>query len=281
MSNFDNATTETLAGGTVRVTLGVHQAQTEAPASAAPSVRVRNEAMSWNAESGLQKSSFTRHIHDTGGTAGGSIMATRIRQNGHDWVEMEPGNPSSRVQLAHAEREGLVRRIAPGIWEDVKNTDGSQRTMQTVQAEQQAQQLAEQREAAHAAAGVFSEQEDRAYATEVESIPEHAFNAAVPAVIKATALGQDPTDAIELLVRHAGLDRAAATEKVQNLAWYHEQAVARAAVGQGVQPAELPAFWQAALGSPGPVMDAMHHLVYSRDPSRIQAMARAWVASRG
>lgn len=280
MSDSSNTQSATLSGGATRVSFGVPGADT--PMAQPPATRVGNGGMRWTAGGELEQTGgVAKYVHSADGVTGGGIMATRQRVNGQETVLLEPGNPHSRVQLAFAVSEGLVRETAPGIFEDVRAADGTQRTVHTVQAEQQAQRAAQANAAAQAVAGVFDAEQDRAYVADVETIPAHAFNAAVPAVMQAMVLGQEPTSAIELLVRHGQMDAAAAAEKVANLTYYHEQAVARAAVGQGVREADLPAFWAACLEEPSAAMSAMQHLVYSRDPSRIQAMARAWVGKRG
>jgi hypothetical protein len=277
-SSFSSSSTQTdtMSGGAVRVSFGVPEA--DAPVSAPAAVRVGNKALRWTAGGAVeQPGGLVKHVHHANGDTGGSVMATRQRVNGQETVLLEPGNPGSRVQLAFALSEGLIREAAPGIYEDLKAADGTQRTMHTVEAEQRAQQAAQQEQAQQAGAGVFNDAEDQAYAADMADVPEHAYATSTAMLIQATALGQSSEIAVQALARDAGIDPTQAAERIANSEFYFGQMVTRAALSQGVPEGQVQAFWEHALGNPGPLTNALHFLVRSRDASRMQALAAAWI----
>ncbi|WP_119156978.1 hypothetical protein [Caldimonas tepidiphila] len=222
-----------------------------------------------------------RHQVSFDGTSGGSILATRQKHGPHETVELIPGDPSSRTLLRVAVREGLLKETAPGIYADALTSTGQQRTLETVQAEQQ-QAAHEQRQALEEqqvadSAGIFNPQEDAAWQADMESIPEHAFRSTMAGVVNAVTLGTDFSGAVDALVRDAAMEPAQATEVVENAYWAQEQIVARALAKVGISEDMKEAAYTDFQQNPGKLQNALHYLLHGRDVSHLQQMGRDWL----
>lgn len=279
----DNFHSETLSGGATRVTFGAPAADA-APMSTPPATRVGGTSMRWTAGGAFEQAGVTRHVHNPAGEIGGSIMATRQHLNGHTTVCYEPGNEGTRVQLAFALKEGLVREVAPGVYQDSRQSQAvqlpGQQLAQPAQLPGQ-QGPAEAHQAQDQAAdlqGVFNAEEDAAWQAEFADVPEHAFNAAAAGAVVAVTLGRDLSTAAASLARDTGMELAKAVEKVENGVWAQRQIVDRALSKVGMQPDQLEAFYEAAQQNPNKLQSAIHYLLHGRDVSQFQQLGREWLA---
>jgi hypothetical protein len=214
-------------------------------------------------------------------------MGSRQRLNGHDTVCYEPGNEGTRVQLAFALKEGFVREVAPGIFEDARRTQvmqlPGQQPPQPLQlpGQQGPTTTHEPQQVPPELQGVFSPEEDAAWQVEFADVPEPAFNAAVAGAINATVLGGTLEAAAATLARETGMDLAAAAEKVENGVWAQRQIVDRSLANIGMQADQLDTFYEAARNNPGKLQDAILRLLHGRDPSAFQRWGQEWLAKRG
>lgn len=275
----NNATSETLAGGAVRVSFGAPAP--EVAVNVGPSTRVHNGAVRWTAGGEAeQHGGVAKHTVSHDGVDGGGVLQTRQRINGRDSVLMTPGDPTSRIELRMAVKMGLLTETAPGVYADAKTADGAQKTLETVQAEQQQlqkQQAQEQAgEQAAALEGVFSGEEDAAFAADMQAVPEHAFRAAMASGVKAMVLGQDLTEAAARLSQETGMDPSLAAEKVDDVVWYFESIVSRAVEKVGVGEADRVAFFEDCRGNPGRLQNAVYMLMHGRDPGPFMQMGQEW-----
>lgn len=280
-SSSDNTRTDTLPGGSVRVSFGV---PAEEPTySTPPATRVVNGGHRFHEDGSAQAiGGVTRHTVNHDGDLGGSIMGTRERRNGHDTVLMTPGDPTTRVQLRFAVQEGLIREVAQGVYADATTADGKQRTAQTVQAEQQQayqqQQLQQQQQQAADNAGIFDPDEDAEFAAEFASVPDHTFRSAMASMINTVATGGDFTRAAATLAREAGVGHERAAEMVGVAHEAQERIVSRALAKVGIGEDMKQAAYASFREEPGKLLNAMHYLMHGRDVSQFQDMGRAWLA---
>jgi hypothetical protein len=229
----------------------------------------------------MSASGTTRYQHSSGGTAGGSIMATLSATHGPATVELEPGNPASRTVLQTAVREGLIKSDGRGGWQDVTNDHGQQRTIATVatEAAQQAQQIEAQqaREQRQATEGVFVPEEDAQWQAEMADVPDPAFRSTMALVTNAVVLGQSLDAAAARLSQETGMDPDAAMQKVITAGGLQQRIVDRALGKLGLEGEALEAFYTEATNEPARLQNAIHHLMHARDVRPFQQMGREFV----
>jgi hypothetical protein len=274
-----------LPGGTVRV--GAQPAFQGAP-EPGPSSRVYGGVTRATANdegfSAETVGEVVRMTHSRDGVAGGSISATLDRRGATDTVEMIPGNPASRVSVATALREGLLRRGASGSLEDARGSTSQTSESKTapqgadLSTQQNAQAQADALAEAQALKGVFDAKEDRQWAHTFEAIPEHAFNGASASMVKALTFGEGFEGAANNLARSTGMDPSAAMELVEYGYSAQRAIVDRAIANAGVPAAEQEAFYAYCVENPGKLQEAIGRLMHGRDVSKFQALARSWIA---
>ncbi len=282
MNDSSNTQSESLSGGGTRVSFGIPSAEA-APLSSPPTIRLGNEQFRWTAGGSLEKTGITKFVHNPAGESGGDIMSSRLRSNGHDTVCFEPGNEATRVQFAFALREGLIREVAAGVYEDASRAQpaqlpGQPSTQPLQLPGQQGTTGATPQELSPELQGVFSAAEDAAWQAEFADVPEPAFNAAVAGVVNATVLGGTLESAAATLARETGMDPAEAAAKVANGAWAQRQIVDRALANIGMQADQLDTFYESARNNPSKLQDAIFRLLHGRDVSAFQRWGQEWLA---
>lgn len=226
----------------------------------------------------------TRYTHSTAGIPGGGILASLSSTYGRPSVEIEPGNPASRTDVRTAERMGLIKADGRGGWEDVRGTDGTQRTHSTVEAEKQQllhQQDTLQQQATHSdTEGVFSESEDEHWRTTVGAVPEHVFRPVLASMTNAVVLGEDFDTATRRLVQDSGMEPDQAAGVVNTAAQLQQNIVDRALEKVGLSGEALEAFYVAARNDPRRLGNALQYLMHGRDVSHFQQWGREFAATR-
>jgi hypothetical protein len=274
---------DTLAGGTLRISHGPQPGPDTYVHG--PQQRVHSGATRYTAgqDGDASSASFTRHVVTDAGTAGGSILATLRREGGAATVETIPGNPASRTLVESALREGLLVRNAAGALADAEGKGDAPRTLETVQAEQQAVQVAQQQAASQAQAeadhGVFSAEEDRSFVEAMAPVPDEAYRPAVSKGIAALALGQDLDGVVRQLAESGRMEIDAAGEVVEAGRAYFQNIANRAVMQAGIPEAHLPAFYESLQGNPNLLMSALNAMATARDVSVLRKAAHEWASN--
>lgn len=275
----DITTTEQLAGGALRVSFGqqaVPQPNTGAPALDLAQSRVYSGVTRHGTGQEPEQTGVTRYAVSHDGVEGGSVLATMARAGTAQTVELIPGQPWTRTSVAVALKEGVLVRGPGGVLQDARTADGQQKTAATQQAEQQATPQAQQQAAADELHGVFNQQEDAAFAAEMGTVDQHAYNSAIGAGIKDMVLGGDFASAAGRLVEN-GVEPGKAAEQVENARWYFQQITDRAVTKAGLNEAQREAFYADLRNQPGRLQNALQYLTRGRDVSHFQAYAREWL----
>lgn len=257
-----------LSGGVVRISHG------QAAAEAAPQVpreatRVYSGTtrFSFGDDEAQATSGVTRFAHSTAGTTGGSVAATLDRAGHRSTVELVPGVPSSRTDVAVALREGLLVRNAAGDLVDPQ--DAQQRADGLVPPAQVQDQPVDR------GAGVFDAGEDADWAADIEPLPQNSYDAAVASVVAVAAHGVGSLeDTAKALAANAGIDPELAGEYVQEGVAMYERAVARALAPMGLEGDRLQEAYEYMRARPGELQDAIQKLVHARDPSGFKNLAK-------
>jgi hypothetical protein len=257
-----------------RGTIGVDQSALNEPSSRVHQGTVRYIA----GQEEVSQGGVTRHAVSFDGVQGGSVLASLQRINGADTVELIPGVPASRTQIAHAVRDNLIRQIAPGVYEDVRSSDGTQRTLEHVEAEQQAGQQQQQAERAE----YVDPQEEADWAADIADMPQVAYDVASASAIGAILRKDGFADTAKSLAQNANISPELATQYVEEGFAKGRRMVDRALAPMGLSGDRLAAFYQAAGERPHELQDAMQRLWWQNDASGFKAMAVAWkVANPG
>lgn len=224
-----------------------------------------------------------RYTHSTAGTPGGGILASLSSSYGRPSVEIEPGNPASRTDVRTAERMGLIKADGKGGWEAVRGTDGSQRTLSTVEAEEQKQlqqqDTVRQQVSRIDTEGVFLDSEDAQWRTTMEAVPEHVFGPVMASMTNAVLLGGDFDTATRRLVQDSGMEPDQAAEVVNTAAQLQQNIVDRAMEKVGLSGEALEAFYEAARNDPRRLGNALQYLMHGRDVSHFQQWGREFAAT--
>jgi hypothetical protein len=221
-----------------------------------------------------------RHVESREGSPGGSVLATLDYRGTTQTVELVPGNPASRTDVGTAIREGLLRRNAAGHLEAVHNGPAPGASLVAAFGQQEAAQGHQQEAQGDALAGVFSPEEDAAWAQTFSEVPEHAFNSGASGLVKALTLGEDFEGAALNVARGAGMDPAKAAELVDYAYEAQRAIVDRAIANVGIGEDQREAFYEFCRDNPGQLGNALQHLIHGRDVSHFQRMARSWAAGR-
>jgi hypothetical protein len=237
-----------------------------------PTSKVHQGTVRMTAGGEVEQPGPARHVVSFDGAPGGSVLATRQRVNGHDTVEIVPGQPGTRTLLRTALQDGLIRETAPGIYEDAKGTDGEQRTAADGLAEQQAGQ---EKQSAEQAQYVDSD-EETAWASDIEPLPQHAYDAASASAIGAVLRGDNFEDAAKSLAHSAGIAPELAADYVEQGFAKARRMVDRALAPLGLNGERLEQFYEAARQSPQELQDAMQRAWWTNDASGFKAMAVRW-----
>lgn len=206
-----------------------------------------------------------RHVESQQGRHGAPVMST-LRRGSTDSVELEPGNPASRTSLAVAERDGLIRRNAAGVYEDVLKS-----TAEPTAASAENDPSDDQPDAD---AGVFNAEEDSLWAEDIAPLPQSAYDSAQASVVAVIAHGMGSVeDTAKSLAKSAGIEPAMALDYVTEGIAMHERTVARALAPLGLTGGRLEEAYAAFRDQPARLQDAIQRLVHQRDPSGFREMA--------
>lgn len=251
--------------GVTRVVYGQVDASVDQPVS--QQVRVRGERLVYNAGSGegVQSTGRATYAVNTDGAAGDSITSTLRRDGPHMTVELEPGVPGSRTQIDVALREGLIRKNAMGLYEDVTPTTSGAAPLDDT----------EHLGRPHAAPDepYFSRDEDAAWAQAVAPLSQGGHDAAVASSIAAIVQGSGLDQvALDLARRDPMEPSHAATLIAQGRSMF--QAVAdRALHDMGLEGDQLVLAYEHMRSQPQQLHDAVQKLVYRRDLSAFRELA--------
>lgn len=242
------------------------------------SARVHSGALVYSdgaSGAGLIERSHARHVHSTAGTRGDAITATLNSSWGPAaTVELEPGNPASRTDVATAVRLGLIRPRLGGGYEDVAN-----------QAEAREAALAEPQEVPQEdpGAGLFSAAEDHAYAQLIDPLPQHAYDGALASMVAAVAHGKGTEDAAAAqLSEAAGIEPTQAAEMVAAAHAHYSRVVARALAPLGLTGDHLAAAYvHMQTKEPARLQDAIQRLTHGRDVGGFKVLAQSYLAAQG
>jgi hypothetical protein len=213
-------------------------------------------------------------------------MNTLQRDRNGPSVELIPGRAETRTGIATAVREGLVRAIPGGGFEDVTTPDGAQRTLATAEGEREAdaqeQAKAAERHATENAAFIDSEDE-QLWQEDIESLPQHAYDGAVSSVVAVVAVGQGSLeDTAKSLSAATGMEPSLALEYVEQGIAKEERVVARVLAKAGISENQKEAAYQFFREQPQKLQNAIQMLTHQRDVSAFKELAVAYrVANPG
>jgi hypothetical protein len=254
-------------GSVTRVQLGA-PAPEFSPAQQRPSIRVGNEVTRLNfggTSESAESTGRTTYAHTTAGVSGASVLATLDRQGKSRSVELIPGVPASRTDIAVAIKEGLLVRDAAGNLQDAPDA-------QQVQAMQQAPQ--EEQAQGDAGAGVFDPEHDSIWNEAIQPLPQPAYDAAVASGI-AAVLGQgDTQQTAKALAANAGLEPEQAIEFVEAGIGMYTQVVERALAPLGIDGERRDQAYEYFRSQPAKLQDALQRLLHGRDVSGFTELAK-------
>lgn len=211
--------------------------------------------------------SYARHVVSHDGVQGGSLVATLRSEGAARTVELEPGNPASRTRLEVALREGLVREVAPGRYEDA--------TRQQAPQQQQTQQPAptEPQQSPN-----FSTEEVSHFEQIIDPLPQHSYDRAVAALTVTAVNGTGTFEAAaQTLAESAGMEPSRALEVINAGYAVHEAAVARSVAQMGIQGAHKEAFYDFCQTKPRQLHEAIQNLTARRSTSGFDTLAAEYL----
>jgi hypothetical protein len=208
---------------------------------------------------------FARHVESFDGTRGGSVLATMQNSGAAGkTVELVPGIPGTRVQLAQALREGVLRETHPGVYEDVAGAP---------QALEQATQQQAQDSPQDPGADYFDQDDTEGWAAAIHDLPQPAYDAAVASVTLAAVTGRGLEDAAKSLASNARLSPELARDFVETGYAVYERAVAAAVEPLGLTGERKAQFYEWARNQPAQLQEAVQLLTHQRDLSGFVKLA--------
>ena len=236
----------------------------------AESTRVHGAALQFiEGQEQVRTSEVARYSVSHSGTHGGSVMATwQIQGPGHRTVEVRPGDSTSRTRVEAAVRQGLLREVSPGRFEDVAATAVPAARPDAGATEQAA---ADERDAGGAEA--FDTEDVADWDSALKPLPQAAYDAAAASATLAAVTGGDLGSAIRGLVGNTGMEPEQARLYVEAGVAVHERAVAAAVAPLGITGERLESFYSAVREQPAKLQDAIQRLTQQRDTSGFRKMA--------
>lgn len=208
---------------------------------------------------------YASHQVARDGTAGGSVVDTLDYRGTAMTVELIPGDPSTRTNVALALREGLIEEYAPGKYRDKVTPEGKQATYEVPEAPKQ--------EGPGQQPQYFDAEDDALWAREIEPLPQHAYDAATASVVAFVTQGHGSfEDTAKALAQNAGIEPALAQEYVQAGYAHYERSVAAALKPMGLEGARLQEFYDWARGQQG-LHEAVSQLAVVRNMEPFKALA--------
>jgi hypothetical protein len=208
-----------------------------------------------------------------------TIMSSLKRLNGHDTVELEPGNPASRTLLTTAARMGLVRDGAG--FQDVPSLgkEGGHNAPDIAAITAPQDPLTIPQAPALPPAEHFDEAEWQAFENDIHDMPQVAYDTTVAIATVACLDGTGLEAAATRLSRETGMEPARAAQYVEASVGMFTDVVTRAVAAEGVALADVDLFYSWCRGQRG-LQNAIGALTSSRDVKPFQSMAREWAAKQ-
>jgi hypothetical protein len=266
MNPIQTMTNETtLAGGAIRVSHFTAPDVIEQGPHEAGRVHAGVHRYAFSSQE-LESVGVTKYSHSTAGQVGGSVAATLDRTGHCATVELIPGNPASRTDVALALREGLLVRDASG---NLVDAHGVQQLVEGVLPVEEAPQ-----QGTDPGAAVFDAGDDANWGADIEPLPQHAYDSAVASVIAVTAHDVGSLeDTGKALAENAGIEPHLADEYVREGVAMYERTVARALGQMGLEGEALQRCYDYMRAKPAQLQDAIQRLVHMRDASGFVALA--------
>ena len=259
-------------------------APTAAPshlAAAPESTRVVGSALQFTAgQEQAHETGPARHVVSHSGTPGGSLMASlQIQGAGHKTVELTPGDPTSRTRIEVAVRQGLIREVSPGRFEDVAAAVAPASAGPTAQGlDEQAATDAQDTDGPDTEA--FDAEDVASWASAIAPLSQTAYDAAAASATLAAVTGSDLGSAIRGLVSNTGMEPEQARLYVEAGVAMHERAVAAAVAPLGITDDRLEAFYEAVRQQPAKLQDAIQRLTQQRSTPGFQKLAAEFNRTR-
>jgi hypothetical protein len=207
------------------------------------------------------------------GTPGGSVMATVQRQGPNQTVELIPGNPSSRTLLAVALREGVIREVTPGRYEDVTGQPTALEAALNGDQQEANMDQQEPKQGEH-----FNAREESQWQQTIDPLPQHAYDRAVSSVVSATLNGSaDLSSTAKALAESSKMDPAQAMQVIQQGVQMYQRVVDRSMQQLGITAEQLPAFYDFARSRPRQLQEAIGRLTMGRDVHGFDVMGVEWM----
>ena len=222
----------------------------------------------------VRETGVARYAASHSGTQGGSVMSTlEIQGAGHKTVELVVGDPTSRTRVEVAVRQGLLREVSPGRFEDVAPTatPAARADAATEQA------AADEQDIAGPDTEAFDAEDIAGWDEAVRSLPQFAVDAATSSATLAAVVGGDLVGVVRSLSGNTGMHPEQARAYVEAGAAVHERAVATALAPMGLEGDRLQAFYASAREKPAQLQDAVQKLLHQRDTSGFRKMAGEFV----
>lgn len=249
------------------------QPEAQQPQAASTS-RVHGEVtrFAFGTEAAETSTKLTTYAHTTAGASGGSVLASLDRQGKSQSVELVPGVPSSRTDVAVALREGLLVRDAAGNLQDAPDAAQKVEAMQAGPKEEQPQ--------TDPGAGVFNPEHDSIWNSAIADMSQPAYDAAIAAGIAATIGQGDATQIAKALAANAGLEPEQANELVGAGIDMYTQVVERALAPLGLEGERLDASFEWMRSQPAKLQDALGRLLHGRDVGGFLDLAKDFRVAR-
>jgi hypothetical protein len=273
MSNDNFEVSQSNGGTFTRVTLN-STTERAAPTEPAPTSRVHGGVTRFDfGTAEAESTGIARYTHTTAGTPGGGVLASLDRQGRNMTVELQPGNPASRTDVATAIREGVLIRDAQGNLQEAPDAKQVIEALQPAPAEEKPQ--------GDPGAEVFNQEHDQIWSEAIAPLPQSAYDAAVASGIAATIGTGDTDQTIRALAGNAGISVEEAEEFVEAGIGMYTRAVEKALQPLGIEGDRLQdAFAYMREQAPGKLAEALGKLVHARDVSGFKELAKDFAIQR-
>jgi hypothetical protein len=202
----------------------------------------------------------------------GSIMATLQSDARGKTVELVPGVPGSRTYLATAIRDGHVKDIGHGRYEDVQAA--------TAEPHEDKQEPLEEPQQAPEENPFMTEEEAKAFTEDIAPLEQHVYDGAVALAMVASVDGADLSKAEERLVKEANMSQEQAEQMVSNVYGLYKDSVIRQLAPDGLTKENADEFFQWCVGKPQ-LRAAVQKVGFQHDVSGFRELAVHWRASKG
>jgi hypothetical protein len=259
----------TQTGGVVRIQHGAPAPETQSPLQGHPGLtRVGNQFHRF--EGGEVKTSGVVRYQAGAETASRpGVMGTARREGGVLTVELEPGNPASRTDIAAAISEHLVRETIPGFYEDLAPVAAPDQPTAPKQAPNEE--------------AFFSDPEEtQIWSEAIAPLEQGSYDQAVAGTVAAVAAGQDSFESVARSLAQAnGLEVHEAHELVATGFEWHKRTLTDRLAKEGLVTHEsAERFYEALKGHPR-LERALQEVALEGKSSEFRALALEWKRSEG